>query len=359
MKNSFKKYHSKFLYIFFIFLSLNIFFFSTVKTDAKSFEINGINITRPFEINFNKNDAINQGFKKAYYRLIALIVSSKDREKIDQIKLNEIKGMIESFSIKEEKFVDETYYMSLGVSFNKKKVFNYLEEKNIFPSIPKKKNFLFIPIIIDENKKDLLIFYNNKIYETWNKDSKETMLVNYILPTEDLEDLNLLKSKFDLIEQYDFEKITSKYDLKDSIIALIFKSEKDIRILSKITLDGNLTLKNQSFKNMSLNNTDNINIIINELKIIYEDFWKKYNQINTSIRLNINIKVKNKNNYKLLSLEKTLNETDLVYDFFISKFDKDFTFYEIVFNGSPDIFLKRMKDENYNFNTQNKIWILE
>ena len=291
--------------------------------------------------------------------MIALIVSSKDREKIDQIKLNEIKGMIESFSIKEEKFVDETYYMSLGVSFNKKKVFNYLEEKNIFPSIPKKKNFLFIPIIIDENKKDLLIFYNNKIYETWNKDSNETMLVNYILPTEDLEDLNLLKSKFDLIEQYDFEKITSKYDLKDSIIALIFKSEKDIRILSKITLDGNLTLKNQSFKNMSLNNTDNINIIINELKIIYEDFWKKYNQINTSIRLNINIKVKNKNNYKLSSLEKTLNETDLVYDFFISKFDKDFTFYEIVFNGSPDIFLKRMKDENYNFNTQNKIWILE
>ena len=258
--------------------------------------------------------------------MIALIVSSKDREKIDQIKLNEIKGMIESFSIKEEKFVDETYYMSLGVSFNKKKVFNYLEEKNIFPSIPKKKNFLFIPIIIDENKKDLLIFYNNKIYETWNKDSKETMLVNYILPTEDLEDLNLLKSKFDLIEQYDFEKITSKYDLKDSIIALIFKSEKDIRILSKITLDGNLTLKNQSFKNMSLNNTDNINIIINELKIIYEDFWKKYNQINTSIRLNINIKVKNKNNYKLSSLEKTLNETDLVYDFFISKFDKDLLF---------------------------------
>ena len=185
------------------------------------------------------------------------------------------------------------------------------------------------------------------------------MLVNYILPTEDLEDLNLLKSKFDLIEQYDFEKITSKYDLKDSIIALIFKSEKDIRILSKITLDGNLTLKNQSFKNMSLNNTDNINIIINELKIIYEDFWKKYNQINTSIKLNINIKVKNRNNYKLSNLEKTLNETDLVYDFFISKFDKDFTFYEIVFNGSPDIFLKRMKDENYNFNTQNKIWILE
>ena len=47
-----------------------------------------------------------------------------------------LKGMIESFSIKEEKFINEIYYVNLGVSFNKKKIFNYLEKKNIFPSIP-------------------------------------------------------------------------------------------------------------------------------------------------------------------------------------------------------------------------------
>ena len=76
--------------------------------------------------------------------------------------------MIESFSIKEEKFINEIYYVNLGVSFNKKKIFNYLEKKNIFPSIPIKKKFLFIPIIIDENKKDLLIFENNKIFDKWN-----------------------------------------------------------------------------------------------------------------------------------------------------------------------------------------------
>ncbi len=359
MKNSFKKYHSKFLYIFFIILSLNIFFFSTVKTDAKSFEISDIDISIPFEINFNKNEAIDEGFKKAYYRLISLIVSSKDQKRINLIKLNQIKGMIESFTIKEEKFINETYYMNLGVSFNKKKVFNYLEEKNIFPSIPEKKKFLFIPIIIDEVKKDLLIFYNNKIYEQWNDKTNESMLINYILPTEDLEDLNLLKSKFELIEQYDFKEITNKYDLKDSIIALIFKSGNDIRILSRINLNGSMTLKNQSFVDMSFSDEENINIVINSLKTIYEDFWKQYNQINTSIKLAINIKVKNRNNYKLLNFEKILSEIDLVYDFSISKFNQDFTFYEIVFNGSPNVFLKKMSNKNYDFDTQNKIWILK
>ena len=55
--------------------------------------------------------------------------------------------MIESFSIQEEKFVNDIYYVSLGVSFNKKKIYNYLEEKNIFPSVPIKKNFYLFQLL--------------------------------------------------------------------------------------------------------------------------------------------------------------------------------------------------------------------
>ncbi len=359
MKNSFKIRHSKVLYIFFIFLSLNIFFFSTVKTEAKSFEINDIDITRPFEINFNKNEVIDEGFRKAYNQLLSLILSSSDQKKINRIKLNELKGMIETFTIKEEKFIDEIYYVNLGVSFNKKKVFDYLEDKNIFPSIPEKKNFLFIPIIIDEDKKDLLIFYNNKFYEIWNKEIGKSELIKYILPTEDLEDLNLLKSKYEFIEQYDFKEITNKYDLEDSIITLIFKNDNGFRVLTRINIDGDVKLKNQSFSKVNLNDEDELIAIINNLKIIYEDYWKNYNQINTSLKLALNVKVNNNDNFKISNFEKILNEMDLIYDFFISKFDKNFTYYQIIFNGTPATFLKKMSDKNHNFNTQNKNWILQ
>jgi hypothetical protein len=123
MKTISKKYHRKFLYIFFIFLSLNIFFFSTVKSEGKAFEINNIDISRPFEINFDKNEVIDEAFDKAFFELISFIVKSSDRDKIKKIRLNEIKGMIESFSIKEEKFINETYFVKFDVSFNKKKVF--------------------------------------------------------------------------------------------------------------------------------------------------------------------------------------------------------------------------------------------
>jgi len=116
-----KKINLKFLYIFFIILSLNLFFFSTEKIAAKSFEIENIDISRPFEINFNKNEVIDEGFEDAFFELISIIVNSSDKKKINRIKLNEIKGMIESFTIKEEKFINEIYYVNLGVSFNKKK----------------------------------------------------------------------------------------------------------------------------------------------------------------------------------------------------------------------------------------------
>ena len=69
--------------------------------------------------------------------------------------------MIESFNIQEEKFINEIYYVNLGVSFERKKIFKYLEKKNIFPSQPIKETFLFIPIIIDENINELKIFSNN------------------------------------------------------------------------------------------------------------------------------------------------------------------------------------------------------
>ena len=359
MKFNTKIQHLKNLYIFFIFLSLNIFFFSTVKFGAKAFDVKNIDISRPFEIDFNKNEVINAGFKKAFLELVSSILSSSDQKKINQVKLNEIKAMIETFTIKEEKFINEVYYVNLGVSFNKKKVFEFMEKKNIFPSVPRKKKFLFIPIIIDENKKDLLIFYNNKIFTEWNNFTKNYHLIEYLLPEEDLEDLKIIKNKYEFIEEYDFKEIISKYNLSSSIVALIFKKENKIRILSKITDNDNTVLTNKTFSEINFDNVNDIENLIIKLKVSYEDFWKSSNQVNTSIKLTLNIRVNNKDTFEISKFEKVLDENELVYEYYISRFDKDFTFYQIIFNSNPNTFLKLMSDKEFMFNTQNKIWTLE
>jgi len=213
----------KLLYNFFLFLALINIFFSTENSHAKTFSINDIEISTPFEINFNKNEIIDEGFVKAFNELIFSIVQSKDQVKLKNTSINQIKGMIETFSIKEEKFIDEIYYLALNVSFNKKNIFDLLETKNIFPSLPVKKDFLFIPVLVDQNKNQVLMFSENKLFSSWNSNNKKYSLLNYILPTQDLDDFSLIKRNINNLETYDFKEIINKYNINDHIIMIVFK----------------------------------------------------------------------------------------------------------------------------------------
>ena len=142
----------KLLYNFFLFLALINIFFSTENTYAKTFPVFDIEISTPFENNFNKNKIIDEGFVEAFDELIMSIVQSKDQTKLKNTPINQIKGMIETFSIKEEKFVNEIYYLTLNVSFNKKDIFDLLESKNIYPSLPIKKNFYLFQFLLIKTK---------------------------------------------------------------------------------------------------------------------------------------------------------------------------------------------------------------
>jgi len=346
------------LYNFFLFLALINIFFSTGKSHAKTFSINDIEISTPFEINFNKNEIIDKGFVKAFNELILSIVQSKDQVKLKNTSINQIKGMIETFSIKEEKFIDEIYYLTLNVSFNKKNIFDLLESKNIFPSLLSKKKFLFIPVFVDQNKNQVSMFSENELFTKWNLDNKKYSLLNYILPTQDLDDFSLIKKNINNLETYDFKEIINKYNINDHIIMIVFKDDNKIRVFNKIFFNQKNNLKNLNFIDVNFNNDEEIFKFIDNLKVVYEDFWKSQNQINTSVKLSLNISINNSNNIKINKFEKILSDMDLIYNFYIYKFDNKNNFYKIIFNGTPDKFLEIMSYQNYNFEIKNKIWVL-
>ena len=352
-------YYQKLLYIFFLVLALNLSFFSTNKVSGKAFFIDQIEISEKLENNFNKDLLINKGFRKAFEELMSILIKSKDLDKTKDITLNKIKSMIETFSIKEENFINQTYNLNLGVSFNKKKIFNYLETKNIFPSQIIKEKFLFIPIIIDQSKVDMMVYSNNPIYKKWKKINNNEHLINYVLPTEDLEDFNLIKENYSELENYDFKKIIEKYFLDYSIIALFFKDNEQIKILSKINIKDKTVIKSNTFKNINLENSENLENLINNLKIIYEDFWKDNNLINTSIKLPLQIKIENSDFNLISKFEQTLDTIDLINNYSINRINKGFIFYEIIFNATPNNFINIMKNNKYNFDTQKKIWVLK
>ena len=359
MKFNIKLFNFRRLYIHFCFLALLNIFFSTENIQAKTFSINDIEISTPFEINFDKNNIIDEGFLQAFDMLVLSIVQTKDQKKLNKTPLSLIKGMIETFSIKEEKFIDEIYYLSLNVSFNKKKILNLMEKKNIFPSPPVEKNIFFLPIIVDRDSDDISIFSENYIFNNWNSNNQKYHLLRYILPTEDLEDFNLIKRNSKYLESYNFSEIIKKYNLDEYIIAIIFKENNMIKVLNKINFNQQENFKNISFQNLNIDNDQEANKLIESLKIIYENYWKSENEINTSVKISLTVSINNNDNSKISKFEEILNDMDLVYDFSIYKFDNKDSFYKIIFNGSPEHFIKIMKNKNYKLDIQNQIWIIK
>ena len=343
------------IYPIILVLALFKIFFSTTFSYAETFDIKNIQISKQFDMNFQKIDVLDEGFKIAYNDLILSITKSKDQNKLNDLSLFEIKTMIDNFSIKEEKFIDDIYYVNLDVTFNKKKVFFFLEKKNIFPSLPKKKKILFIPVVIQEENKNINIFSENIFYQNWLINDNKNQL-NYVLPVDDLEDIQIIKSKYEYLENYDFKEIINKYSLDNYIIALIYKNNTDLRVLSKIKLSDKMVLDNRKFKDFTDKSSFNI---INKLKLIYEDYWKKENQINTSIKLPISIAINVSDEEKIEDFEKTINKFDLVSSFNVSKIDNINIYYKVIFNGTPQAFIIGMQSSGFDLDIKNKIWILK
>jgi len=346
---------NKLYIIFFSFVLFIIIIFST-SSNANLFKISDLEISEPFELNFNKEKVIEKGFIEAFHELTSMITTSGDKKKIADTELVIIKGLIDSFTMSNERFINNKYYVNFDVNFNKKNILGFFENKNIFPSIPQKKNLLLIPIIVDVQLDKILLFSNNVFYEKWNKNNERFYLLNYLLPSEDLEDFNLLLQNNKSIENYDFKEIIKKYDLNDFIITIIYKNNNDLKILSKIQLNQFFKIDNQAYENIELSNEKDLELVLTNLKISYENYWKNINQINTSIKFPLTIAVNAIKHEKIKMLENSLNELDLVSSFEISKINNQNIYFKVIYNGSPDKFLNDMKNKNIIIINQNQIW---
>ena len=60
------------------------------------------------------------------------------------------------------------------------------------------------------------------------------------------------------------------------------------------------------------------------------------------------IKIKNNNLDKSTRFELDLNNIELVNDYSVQKFNKEYIFYEIIFNGTVQNFINIMENKNYN-----------
>ena len=266
---------------------------------------------------------------------------------------------MDSFTIIDEKFVDNKYFANFEVDFNKRLVLKYFEKKNIFTSIPIEKKIFIMPIFIDLDNKETLLFSENFFYINWNNNAENYHLLKYVLPNEDLEDVAIIKKNFESIEDYNFKEIISKYDLKDYIIIIFFKNQNKLKTLSKIKLNNNNIIQNKIFDDVKFDEQQSLEKVILTLKTNFENKWKKINQINTSIKLPLTLQIETKNYDLINKFESEISKLDLVSRFYIENFSTEMTTYKIIYNSTPDRFIQEINKDGIKLNTSFKIWRIQ
>ena len=99
--------------------------------------------------------------------------------------------------------------------------------------------------------------------------------------------------------------------------------------------------------------------VINNLKVIFENEWKKVNRINLSIKLPLKVSIKSKNIDLINRFETALNNSEFTFDYQIDKITSEATVYKIIYNNTPDKFLLNFQDLNFKIDTSNEIWSIQ
>ena len=350
---------NSYLYFFFLLLILIFIKFSTAEVFAKNYTVKNINIKEKYDINFNKDEVINKGFKKAFKTLIFRIVESKDKNMFNGVSNNKISSLIDNFSITNEKFVNNNYEVDFEVKFDKKKLLSFIRGKNVISSVPKKTDVLFIPILIDTQVNELKYFNQNYFYNNWNKINENHFLLNYNLPDENIENFRLFQSIKNNAENNDLSEITNKYKFENIFVVIFYKNKNNLKIFSKISFSNSNFNFNLNKNNIDYEDNKILDLIILNLKNIYEDKWKLINKINTSITIPIKISIKNTNFVISDKFENILKQSDFVYEYEIEKMNSKEIIYKIIYNNNPEKFLNTLKVNDININSSSDIWYIE
>ncbi len=319
--------------------------------------VEGLEITKEIDLEFSRNKIIDNAFRKAFYRLLSQILNSSDIKKLKNVNMREIKTLVENFKIKNEIFRESKYYANFDVYFNKKKIKFFLEKKNLFYSSPKQISVLFLPIIIEQE--NLYLFNENIFYKYWLTNKDQSGLINYIMPLEDIDEILKLISSQKNLENLDIIEIAKKYNTENYILSLIYLEKNKLDFFSKIKFEQYKKNSSLIFHNVDIKKKDSITAIIKKAKLHLNDIWKDFNEINTSIKLSINLILNSNDANKISKFENTLAKIDDIGSFSIKKFDLNKTVYEIIYNTDPNKLIKQFSIYGFEIVNDESRWIIQ
>ena len=300
------------------------------------------------DIDFSRDKYIHKAFLVSFEILMSKILLSKDLNKTNNIKLNKIKDLINSFQILKETYQGDEYKATFKIFYNDIKVKKLLGQRNISFSLPKKISAVFFPILFANE--EIQYFNNNFFYKQWTTVEIKNELINFILPVENLDDISTLKEIKNKIDELNVESFVNKYNIKNYVFTLMHHENKLLNIYLVANFNNKKTNKNITYELNDIKNEIKLNLILKDLKTQITDIWKEENIVNLLMPLSIKIKFQYNNLKDLDVLRNVFYKISIIDNYSLDELNIDHSFFKIYYYGNP----KRLQNELLKFNYQLK-----
>jgi len=335
----------------FIFFTATIFLFILFTksfSEENVFTINNVTVKGKIDLNFSREKYINKAFLNSFEILMNKILLSRDLTKMNNIKLKQIKSLINHFQILEESYRKDEYKAKIKIFYSDVKIKKFLRQKNISFSQPENISAVFFPVFFINDEMQNL--NDNFFYKYWTEIEIKNELINFILPLEDLEDISKIMKMKNRIEELDVDTLVNKYDVKSYVFALMDYQDKKLNIHVKTNFNNNKISKNFLYEVENINDEPALNYILKDLKLRVTDIWKEENLVNLLMPLSISLQYQHSNLEDLDKLRNIFYKISIIDSYTLEEFNINNSFFKIYYYGNP----KKLRSELLKFGYQLK-----
>ena len=344
----------------FIFLSLIILFSiktQNISANQNTFAVDNIEVEGESnsDNDVSREKYLNIGFKKGFKNLVITLLKREDQKKILSTDLKQIKSLIENYSIIEEKREDKKYKLKLSITFDKDKTTQFFYKKNVPYSVSSILEIILYPIMILESEPQ--VFSQNKFFEEWN-DNQDFENISFILPVENIEDINFIKKNAQVLEEIDLNRLVDNYEIKNSTILILRYDEKKLNVFFKTNL-GTIKKNNKvDFTVEDLSNKEVRADLIRSLKFYINELWKEENLVDISIPAHLTVTAKLKNPGTLRKITSKLKKINFIESYTVNELNKNMAKIKIKYLGKIKNLQEGFEKNGFDFEIVHDQWIL-
>ena len=197
---------------FYYIILILVIFFKTGNVLSKDnvFNVNNIEIIKT--TNISNEQLANRALKKGYKELVEKILLDKDKKKLAELNLSQIKNLVSYYQIVDkEDGIENQSIVSFNIFFDKQKLHKLFFKNEILYSEINNKEIYLLPIFQKNNQ--IFVYNQNFFYDKWNE-IYDNQLIEIIIPIEDIEVVQTINSNKNNILDIDLNILFQEYSKK-------------------------------------------------------------------------------------------------------------------------------------------------